>query len=293
MNLLSGDAPSEQNLLAVTYEREAETFVDDWRRHVGQRPARMGVVNVGKAMRSVASPAGDSGRTPERNVIRAVEDPTDFAAVRATVDDYLTKWPTETNRTVVSVDSLTTPLERTGLRAVTCFLDDLLQRVQASGATGYVCLATDGHDDRTVEAIESSFGTVIEVSPDTSPSQVVSAADTDAGGRDADLAIDDAFELLSVARRRYVLHCLVQETEPVAVGELAERVAAWEAGTTPEKLDADDRERVYASLYQIHLRKLADADVIEYDERNDLVTLLTNARRIEPYLTLAAESDFE
>ncbi|PSP80152.1 hypothetical protein BRC81_02885 [Halobacteriales archaeon QS_1_68_20] len=77
-------------------------------------------------------------------------------------------------------------------------------------------------------------------------------------------------ELLQNSRRRHVVD-LIDEYGALAIGELAERVAARETGVDPEQVPSDDRKRVYVGLYQCHLDKLDEADVVEYDKRGGLV----------------------
>lgn len=91
------------------------------------------------------------------------------------------------------------------------------------------------------------------------------------GGETESLDRDAAFTLLKNPRRRAVLRHL-EETPETTLSDLADRIAAEENDTTPELLSSSDRKRVYISLYQGHLPKLAEFGVIEYDQsRGDVV----------------------
>lgn len=79
------------------------------------------------------------------------------------------------------------------------------------------------------------------------------------------LSQDVAFDLLSNARRRFVLRRLQESSEPIELGDLAADLAAKENGIPPEELSPQQRKRTYVSLYQTHVPKLADAGVITYD----------------------------
>lgn len=92
------------------------------------------------------------------------------------------------------------------------------------------------------------------------------------------------FDILSNARRRYVLYYLREADEPVELGELARELAAWENDTTVEELTKQQRKRVYVSLYQTHIPKLEDAGVVEYDQDSGTVRLTSRADEIEDYL---------
>ena len=99
-----------------------------------------------------------------------------------------------------------------------------------------------------------------------------------------ELTEDLIFDILSSSRRRYVLYCLQEVDGPMEVTDLAEQIAAWENDTEISELSPQERKRVYVSLYQTHVPKLANAGVVEYDEDAGTVTLGKNARIINEYL---------
>jgi len=99
-----------------------------------------------------------------------------------------------------------------------------------------------------------------------------------------ELSRDRVFDILSSPRRRYVLYFLRTEPNPIQLTDLAEHVAAWENNTTVEELSTQQRKRVYVSLYQTHLPKLADAGLVEYDEDSGNVSIASKASEIDPYL---------
>jgi hypothetical protein len=77
---------------------------------------------------------------------------------------------------------------------------------------------------------------------------------------------DDAFHVLRNPRRRLLVRLLADAAAPVEMRELAERVAARENETTVEAIDSDQRQRAYVSLYQTHLPKMDELDVVDYDQ---------------------------
>ena len=79
-------------------------------------------------------------------------------------------------------------------------------------------------------------------------------------------ALDTAFDLLSTERRRHALYCLREANDPVPLLELADRIAEREAGSPP-----DDPERIAVSLGQVHLPKLDDAGVVDFDSHDQYV----------------------
>lgn len=101
---------------------------------------------------------------------------------------------------------------------------------------------------------------------------------------DGQLTQDVVFDILSSARRRYVLYLLRQTDEPIELTDLAERVAAWENDTSVDELTKQQRKRVYVSLYQTHVPKLEDAGLVEYDGDTGNVRLTPRARDVDQYL---------
>jgi predicted transcriptional regulator len=82
---------------------------------------------------------------------------------------------------------------------------------------------------------------------------------------------NDCFDLLSNHRRRYVLHYLQGNGEEASLGELADTIAAWENGVDPDEVSYDERKRVYTSLQQVHLPRMDDLGVVEFDDRAGVV----------------------
>ena len=104
------------------------------------------------------------------------------------------------------------------------------------------------------------------------------------GTTESNLSQDVVFDILSSPRRRYVLYYLRTKDEPVQLTDLAEEVAAWENDTEPAEITEQERKRVYVSLYQTHIPRLADVELIEYDKQSGQIALAEEAKRIDRYL---------
>ncbi|MGM0398729.1 MAG: DUF7344 domain-containing protein [Halobacteriota archaeon] len=103
------------------------------------------------------------------------------------------------------------------------------------------------------------------------------------------LSQDEAFDLLSSPRRRYVIHYLRRSGEPVELGNLADEVAAWENETPVEELTSQQRKRVYVSLYQTHIPKLEEFGIVEYDGDAGTVRVTDQIDEIGRYLSDESE----
>lgn len=98
------------------------------------------------------------------------------------------------------------------------------------------------------------------------------------------LTQDTVYDLLSNARRRFVLSYLRDRDEPIVLSELSEEVAAWENDAPVEELTDQQIKRVYVSLYQTHIPKLDESGLIEYDKESGEVSLTSTVDELDTYL---------
>lgn len=98
---------------------------------------------------------------------------------------------------------------------------------------------------------------------------------------------DELYDLLSNHRRRYVIHFCKEADEPLTLSDLAEQVAAREQDKSVAELTSAERKRVYTSLQQTHLDRLADAGMIDYDGNE--IELTEGAAELDVYLDVVPE----
>lgn len=108
----------------------------------------------------------------------------------------------------------------------------------------------------------------------------------------ATLDADEIFEILSSQRRRMVLYYLRQNDQTGTMKDLARQIAAWENDVPIEDLTSQQRKRVYVSLYQTHLPKLADTGLIDYDSDAGDVRLTDRATDMDAFLTPTEDSEY-
>jgi len=103
----------------------------------------------------------------------------------------------------------------------------------------------------------------------------------------APLPVDRVFELLKNQRRREVLRYLeTADEEPVSLSDLAEHIAAIENDTTVQAISSSERKRVYVGLYQCHLPKMDDMNVVAFDQNRGTISLGPNAEQLEEFLDI-------
>ena len=135
----------------------------------------------------------------------------------------------------------------------------------------------------------ASDGDILSEEPDSDGADAV--AETESVPEDetdseqvADLPLDHVFEILKDERRRTVLHYLQDHGGTVSLGELAEHVAAVENGTTVAQVTSNERKCVYVGLYQCHLPKMDDMDIVEFNQNRGRISLGPNALQLYEYL---------
>lgn len=137
---------------------------------------------------------------------------------------------------------------------------------------------TDPVTEPTETDVETDDGGKPDASDDT-------ASDAD----DQSLPLDQVFEILKNQRRRTVLRYLAEHDEPVSLGDLAEYVAADENDTPVKQISSRERKCAYVGLYQCHLPKMDNMDIIEFNQNRGLVETGQNADQLKQYMDWSDE----
>lgn len=82
--------------------------------------------------------------------------------------------------------------------------------------------------------------------------------------------LEDVFRALTNKRRRHVLFCL-KEHQSVSLPDLAEFVAEREEGKPLTEISSEAVRDVYFTLYHNHVPMLERADLVHYEQEEDLV----------------------
>jgi hypothetical protein len=83
---------------------------------------------------------------------------------------------------------------------------------------------------------------------------------------------------------------LAEEGPQTRLTNLAEFIAARENDTEIRLISSQQRKRVYVALYQTHLPRLADADVIDYDSSRGTVELRPTAAELFRFMDVTPGS---
>lgn len=100
------------------------------------------------------------------------------------------------------------------------------------------------------------------------------------------------FSLLSSTRRRHTLYELLNHDSPLSPHHLALTIAAWESHQPLSAVDDDLYQQILTALHHTHLPKLADADLVSYDEQQERVAFTPSGTRFETILGEIANLEF-
>lgn len=103
-----------------------------------------------------------------------------------------------------------------------------------------------------------------------------------------DVDADTLHAILADRRRRYVLARLQESVSPMHLGDLAEAMAAWERDRDDVEEPADP-ETIHQSLYHVHVAKMAEAGLVDYDGMCDKVALAERGHALAAHLSPAAD----
>ncbi|MDY6774994.1 MAG: winged helix-turn-helix domain-containing protein [Halobacteria archaeon] len=108
------------------------------------------------------------------------------------------------------------------------------------------------------------------------------------GERNGGLGKQEIHDILRNERRRRVIQCLQKGMGEMSLRELAEDIASAETGESPPPRNI--RKSVYNALHQVHLPKLEDQGIVDYDKNKKKVSMRRNAvREVSPYMDLVTK----
>lgn len=101
-------------------------------------------------------------------------------------------------------------------------------------------------------------------------------------------SVDEILAALSAQQRRYILYYL-REERTATVDDLAQQLVAWEEECPVESVSMPDMEQQRIQLYHEHLPELADAHLLEFDDRSNTVCYSHPPTLLERFLDVSAK----
>lgn len=162
LDLLTATPPETANVLAVSFTRSPAEWVDHWNDHVGDAPARGGIVGIGQMDATVDDPVW---------AVKSVENPSDLTGIGIELSELLSGMATaadEDEDILMCFNSVTSLLQYADLQRAFRFLHVVTGRIKTVGATGHYHLDPEAHDRQTLATLKGLFDAVVEVEEDGS-----------------------------------------------------------------------------------------------------------------------------
>lgn len=105
------------------------------------------------------------------------------------------------------------------------------------------------------------------------------------------LSLDTTLELLSDRRRRIALEILDEHRRRLTINDLTKEIAVRERDEEITDVPPGALTDIHHSLVHVHAPKLADADVVTYDDRRQTVTPGAQFGRVQASLRALADVD--
>jgi hypothetical protein len=106
-------------------------------------------------------------------------------------------------------------------------------------------------------------------------------------------SLDRIYDLLKNERRRVVLDYLRDHETPASLGSVTDYVASVQNGVDVDEVSTQERKRVYVSLFQTHLPKMADQAALRFDNDEGTVACAERTELFIQYLDLYQESNVD
>ncbi|AEH37595.1 DUF7344 domain-containing protein [Halopiger xanaduensis] len=98
-------------------------------------------------------------------------------------------------------------------------------------------------------------------------------------------------ELCQDRHRRIVLAALAGEERSLTVRDLEHTIVKYNHHAPPEAVSEDESTRIRISLHHVHLPKLADLSLVDYDRERGLVEPTSRFDRLQPQLSAIIDAD--
>lgn len=159
---ISDPGPEDTHLLSVTFDREPDDLIGQYRAQHGELPAKTGVIEVGGQTRSAAASA-PSGPGAAPVTVDAVGDPSDLTGLSMTFSAYLDAWEGKDETPVVCFHSLSDWLSQTDENRVFAFIHSIVGRLREIDAQAHFHMNPDVHDEGTINRFAALMDAVVRV----------------------------------------------------------------------------------------------------------------------------------
>lgn len=103
--------------------------------------------------------------------------------------------------------------------------------------------------------------------------------------------LDTLLDLCRSEPRRIVLAVLADEQRSLTLGDLTKSIVKHDHHEPLSEVSGEEVKRIRTELHHVHVPKLADAGLVEYEPERHLVDPTPQFDRVEPSLSKIFEAD--
>lgn len=167
MSLASATPPDETNLMAVSFTRQLEDWLEDWDELVAEpRPGRMVYLSIGNSMRGTVDDKGRVELDGGRITVESVQGGGNLTRLGVTISKYLSDWQESDRSVSFCFESITPMLHYMEAQQVYRFLHQLTGQMKATDAVGHYHMDPDAHDEVEIPRFKTLFDAVVRRTED-------------------------------------------------------------------------------------------------------------------------------
>lgn len=102
---------------------------------------------------------------------------------------------------------------------------------------------------------------------------------------------DAVLELCRHRHRRIVLAVLAAEKRSLTVNDLTTAIVEHDRHASPAEISDGESKRIRTSLFHVHLPKLEDLSLVDFDRERQLVDPTPRFDRLRPQLSTVIDAD--
>ncbi|MDS0473529.1 hypothetical protein [Natrinema sp. 1APR25-10V2] len=102
---------------------------------------------------------------------------------------------------------------------------------------------------------------------------------------------DTVLRLCQEQHRRIILATLAHEKRSVTVTDLTKTILKHNHHTPPAEVPEEEAKQIRLALHHVHLPKLADHSLVNYDQEQQLVEPTPQFDQLEPQLSTIIDAD--
>ncbi|AEH37150.1 DUF7344 domain-containing protein [Halopiger xanaduensis] len=100
-----------------------------------------------------------------------------------------------------------------------------------------------------------------------------------------DISVDVIFELISHQRRHAILDLLLTYDQSLTITDLRNEIVEKEEDTEITEISSEQVKQVHISLHHVHIPKLEEKGIVNYDSDRSIVEPTEKLSQLEPFLS--------